>query len=79
MSVVKTSDELYNKLDQDLLDSFEDSIVSRYGNFVVEEDPEPGTRRRIAKEYLRAREAYLDALAAAIMYPDSLDYIDFNA
>ena len=79
MSVVKTSDELYNELDQDLIDRFEDAIVARYGNYVSEEDPEPGTCRRIAKEYLRAREAYLDALDAAIMYPDSFNYIDFNA
>ena len=79
MSIVKTSDELYNELDQELVDRFEDSIVARYGNYISEETPAPGMCHTLAREYLRARAAYLDALDAAIMYPDSFNYIDFNA
>lgn len=76
MARVKVSIELYDKLDEYLIENFEEAIVPTFGKFISYEELDQGTYKSLSRDYLKAREAYLDAIAACIMYPDSFDYVD---
>lgn len=78
MARVEVPFELYDKLDEYLMDNFEDAIVPTFGKFILDEELDQGTYKNLAQDYLKARQAYLDAIAACIMYPESFDYVEFS-
>lgn len=78
MARVRVSNELCDKLDEHLIESFEDAIVPKFGKFISDEELDEGTYESLSRDYLKAREAYLDAIAACIMYPESFDYVEFS-
>lgn len=77
-SPVSTNDELLNKLDDRLSNGFEDNICAVLGDYYSHEHEHlgGGTYFKIAKFYEESKNAYLEALAAIIMYPEALDYLD---
>ena len=76
-SPVATNNDLYDELDNMLSDDFEDNIVNVFGKYIEEIPCDEQTNKRIAKFYAEAREAYLNAVASIIMYPDALNYVDY--
>ena len=76
-SPVATNNDLYDELNDTLSNGFEDNIVNVFGSYIEEQPCDDSTNRRIAKFYKEAREAYLNAVASIIMYPDALDYVDW--
>lgn len=73
---VSTNDELINKLDDRLSNGFEDNICAVFGEYSLDEYLGGATYFKIAKSYEESKNAYLEALAAIIMYPEALDYLD---
>lgn len=76
-SPVETNNDLCDELDDKLSNEFEDNIVNQFGKYATDEFLEDETYMQIAHIYNEAKAAYIDALAAVIMYPDATDYIDF--
>ena len=70
------NDNLTSMLDQDLSDTFEDNIVMRYAFAQDGNDAYPQLAERIARKYVLARKAYLEAVASVVLFPNSLDYLD---
>ena len=75
-SPVAINNDLYDELNNMLSTEFEDNIVIVFGQYNEEIPCDDSTNRRIARFYTEAREAYLEAVAAIVMYPDATDYID---
>lgn len=75
-SPVSTNDDLINKLDDKLSNKFEENIVNAFGRYITDERLDGYDYARIAQFYEEARNAYLEASAAIIMYPEALDYLD---
>ena len=76
-SPVATNNDLCDELDDKLSNEFEDNICIVFGRYATDEILDYETSKQIARLYKEAKAAYIDALAAIIMYPDALDYIDF--
>lgn len=75
-SPVATNNDLCDELDDKLSNEFEDNIVNVFGKYVTNVMLDDSDNARIAQFYKEAKDAYIDALAAIIMYPDALDYVD---
>lgn len=75
-SPVATNTDLCDELDDKLSNEFEDNIVNVFGRYYAG-DIDDATAKQIAHLYNEAKAAYIDAVAALIMYPDAVDYIDF--
>lgn len=74
--VVPTNVDLREELEDKLSNEFEDNIVIVFGKYIEDTELDNATYRAIAKRYEEAKAMYIDTLAAVIMYPDSLDYLD---
>ena len=75
-SPVATNSDLRDELNNKLSNEFEDNIVNVFGRY-FEDDIDDATAKQIAHLYNEAKAAYIDAVAALIMYPNAVDYIDF--
>ena len=75
-SPVKTNSDLCNELDDKLSNEFEDNIVNVFGKYITNVMLDDSDNARIAQFYKEAKDAYIDALAAIIMYPDALEYVN---
>ena len=75
-SPVETNDNLISELDNKLSNEFEDNICQVFGEYYADEFLDNDTYSEIAEFYEEAKNAYLEALAAIIMHPDALDYLD---
>lgn len=75
-SPIETNDALIEELNNKLSNEFEENIVNVFGKYITDELLDDKTYSDIARVYEKAKDAYLEALAAIIMYPDALDYID---
>lgn len=75
-SPVETNIDLCDELDDKLSNEFEDNIVNVFGKYITNVMLDDSDNARIAQFYKKAKDAYIDALAAIIMYPDALYYID---
>lgn len=75
-SPVATNCDLRDELNDKLSNEFEDNIVNVFGRY-FEDDIDDATAKKIARLYNEAKAAYIDAVASIIMYPNTVDYIDF--
>lgn len=75
-SIVATNSELRGELNDKLSNEFEDNIVNVFGKYITNVMLDDSDNARIAQFYKEAKDAYIDALAAIIMYPDALEYVD---
>lgn len=74
--IVPTNIDLREALEDKLSNEFEDNIVNIFGDYIEDIELDNGTYSTIAKSYEEAKAIYIDTLAALIMYPDALDYLD---
>jgi len=75
-SPVATDNTLCEELNDKLSNEFEDNLVIQFSDYITDEFLEDETYAQLAQLYSEAKAAYIDALAAIIMHPDALDYVD---
>ena len=75
-SPIATNDDLISELNNKLSNEFEDNICMVFGEYATDELLSDAACSDIAEFYEEAKNAYLEALAAIIMHPDALDYLE---
>lgn len=69
------NEQLFSDLDQDLTDTFEDNILVKYARYAlpIDQQIDPASGRKLYQHYMKARLAYLRAVADIIQNADAID------
>ena len=78
-SPVKTNGDLKDELESMLTTNFEEGIINGYtsklSKYVEDRVLNDNMNLQIAQFYMAAKDAYIEALASILMYPEAIEYI----